>query len=197
MGYAWRMSDGEAASRNVFLVGPMGSGKSAVGKQLARLLRMPFVDSDTEIERRTGVDIPLIFDKEGEPGFRIRERETIADLVTRRGIVLSTGGGAILLPENRALLKAHGTTVYLETSVAQQAVRVRRGERRPLIAGVADPAARLAALMAHRAPLYAEVAAVTVQTDGNQLKDVLRRVVEGLRAVGHPVPASADRILSP
>ena len=94
---------------NIFLVGPMGSGKTAVGKQLARALGLPFVDSDAEIEQRTGVDIPLIFDKEGEVGFRAREREVIADLVTRRGIVLSTGGGAVLLPENREALRSHGT----------------------------------------------------------------------------------------
>ena len=191
------MSDGKSAARNVFLVGPMGSGKSAVGKQLARLLRLPFVDSDVEIEQRTGVDIPLIFDKEGEAGFRVRERGVIADLTAREGIVLSTGGGAVLAPENRALLRERGTTVYLETSVAQQASRVRRSDKRPLIAGAADPAARLAELMAHRAPLYAEVAAVTVQTDGSQVKEVVRRIVAGLRACGHPVPASADRILPP
>lgn len=191
------MSDGKGASRNVFLVGPMGSGKTAVGKQLARLLGMPFVDSDAEIERRTGVDIPHIFDKEGEPGFRVREGEVIADLTARAGIVLSTGGGAVLLSANRALLRERGTTVYLETSVAQQAQRVRRGDKRPLIAGAADPAARLAELMAHRAPLYAEVAAVSVRTDGSQLKDVVRRVLQGLRDGGYDLPASADRILKP
>jgi shikimate kinase len=191
------MSDGAGASRNVFLVGPMGSGKTAVGKQLARLFGLPFVDSDAEVERRTGVDIPLIFDKEGEAGFRVRERDAIADLAAREGIVLSTGGGAVLLAENRALLRGCGTTVYLETSVAQQAARVRRGDKRPLIAGAADPAARLADLMAHRAPLYAEVAAVTVRTDGSPLKDVVRRVVEGLRTCGYPLPPAADRILAP
>ena len=191
------MSDGNGASRNVFLVGPMGSGKTAVGKQLARLLGLRFVDSDAEIERRTGVDIPHIFDKEGEPGFRIRERDVIAELTAGADIVLSTGGGAVLLAENRALLRERGTTVYLETSVAQQAARVRRGDKRPLIAGAADPAARLAGLMAHRAPLYAEVAALSVRTDGSQLKDVVRRIVEGLEARGYALPASAARILKP
>lgn len=191
------MDEGEAKARNIFLVGPMGSGKSSVGKQLARLLGLPFVDSDAEIERRTGVDIPLIFDKEGEAGFRVRERDVIAELTAREGVVLSTGGGAVLLPENRALLRGRGTTVHLETSVAQQAQRVQRSDQRPLIAGAADPAARLAELMAHRAPLYAEVAVVTVRTDGRQVKEVVRRIVDGLRACGHPVPGSADRILPP
>ena len=190
------MGGGTGGSRNIFLVGPMGSGKTAVGKRLARLLGMPFVDSDAEIERRTGVDIPLIFDKEGEAGFRARERDAIAELTAREGIVLSTGGGAVLLPENRGALRERGTTVYLETSVAQQAARVRRDAHRPLIAGAADPAARLAELMAHRAPLYAEVAAVTVRTDRSQVAEVVRRVVEGLRAQGYDVPRSADRILA-
>ncbi|NBU25071.1 MAG: shikimate kinase AroK [Gammaproteobacteria bacterium] len=190
------MGGGTGGSRNIFLVGPMGSGKTAVGKRLARLLGMPFVDSDAEIERRTGVDIPLIFDKEGEAGFRARERDAIAELTAREGIVLSTGGGAVLLPENRGVLRERGTAVYLETSVAQQAARVRRDAHRPLVAGVADPAARLAELMAHRAPLYAEVAAVTVRTDRSQVAEVVRRVVEGLRAQGYDVPRSADRILA-
>src|ERR1700755_1536315 len=96
------------AKPNLFLVGPMGSGKSAVGKQLARMLGVPFYDSDTELERRTGVDIPFIFEKEGEAGFRQRERETIEALTAREPIVLATGGGAVLLPENRRVLAERG-----------------------------------------------------------------------------------------
>src|SRR5215813_5455857 len=102
---------------SIFLVGPMGSGKSAVGKFLGRVLGLAFYDSDTEIERRTGVDIPYIFDKEGESGFRQRERETIEVLTGLRNIVLATGGGASLLPENRVRLAERGCVVYLETSV--------------------------------------------------------------------------------
>ena len=163
--------------RNIILVGPMGSGKSAVGKQLARALRMPFVDSDLEIERRTGVDIPLIFEKEGEEGFRAREHEIITDLLQRDGIVLSTGGGAILREANRKALREGGTVVYLETSVAQQAVRVRRGENRPLLTGAVDMAAKLGELMKQRTPLYAEVAMITVQTDGKRVRQVVDSIL--------------------
>lgn len=166
-----------SGSRNVILVGPMGSGKSAVGKQLARALRLPFVDSDIELERRTGADIPLIFEKEGESGFRIRERDLLAELAARSGVVLSTGGGAVLLEANRRVLRESGTVVYLETSVAQQLARVKRGENRPLLTGAADMASRLADLMAHRAPLYAEVASLTVKTDGRRVRDVVSEIV--------------------
>src|SRR5215470_4646953 len=124
------------AKANLFLVGPMGSGKSAVGRQLARLLRLPFYDSDAEIERRTGVDIPFIFEKEGEAGFRQRERETIEMLTARDHIVLATGGGAVLLPENRRVLAERGRVVYLQASIAQQAERVRQGRDRPLLTNV-------------------------------------------------------------
>jgi shikimate kinase len=158
----------------------MGSGKTAVGKRLARRLRLPFVDSDLEIERRTGADITLIFDKEGEAGFRVRESAVILDLVSLPGLVISTGGGAILLPENRAALQSNGTVVYLETSVARQAERVRRSAHRPLLAGAADLTARLAELMAQRAPLYAEVAHLTVRTDGSRVQDIVERIVAAL-----------------
>jgi shikimate kinase len=169
-------------STNIFLVGPMGSGKTAVGKSLARRLRLPFVDSDLEIERRTGVDIPLIFDKEGEPGFRSRERDVLAELVLQQGIVLSTGGGAILLPENRQRLQSAGTVVYLDTSIEQQLTRVRRGENRPLLTGAEDIGARLASLMDHRAPLYREVADIVVSTDGQRVAAVVEQILLQLPA---------------
>jgi shikimate kinase len=160
------------AKPNLFLIGPMGSGKSAVGKQLARLLRLPFYDSDAEIERRTGVDIPFIFEKEGEAGFRQRERETIEILTAMAHIVLATGGGAVLLPENRRMLAERGRVVYLQTSVAQQADRVRQGRARPLLTNV-DPADKLAELMRLREPLYAEIADVTVRSVA---EDILREL---------------------
>jgi len=176
------MSVRDGSVRNVILVGPMGSGKSAVGKQLARALKLPFVDADIELEQRTGVDIPLIFEKEGEAGFRIRECELIAELVGRDGIVLSTGGGAILLEENRQALRAGGVVIYLETSVAQQLARVRRGENRPLLAHAPDIGARLTELLAYRAPLYAEVATFTVRTDARRVRDVVQEILRHLRS---------------
>jgi shikimate kinase len=165
---------------NIILIGPMGSGKTAVGRALARYLRAPFYDSDTEIVRRTGVDIPYIFEKEGEPGFREREREAIEALVALKGIVLATGGGAILLPENRRLLAERGRVVYLETSVEQQAERVQHGRNRPLLANV-DPASRLQELMAVRDPLYRSIADVTVRTDGRRVKAVAEDIVRMIR----------------
>ena len=163
---------------SVFLIGPMGSGKTAVGRHLARALGLPFHDSDAEIERRTGVDIPFIFEKEGEAGFRQREREALDALTALEGIVLATGGGAVLLPENRRHLAARGCVVYLETSVGQQAERVRQGRNRPLIAQQGDIAGRLGALMEVRSALYAEIADLRVSTDGRRVQvvaeDILR-----------------------
>ncbi|HEX8755142.1 MAG TPA: shikimate kinase AroK [Steroidobacteraceae bacterium] len=167
---------------NIFLIGPMGSGKTAVGRSLARHLGKTFYDSDSEIVRRTGVDIPYIFEKEGEPGFREREREAIEALVALRGIVLATGGGAIILAENRRLLAERGCVVYLETSVAQQAERVQQGRNRPLLANVDDPATRLGELMAIRDPLYRSIADVTVSTDGRRVKAVSEDIVRLLRS---------------
>ncbi len=170
---------------SIFLIGPMGSGKSAVGKMLARLRGLRFIDSDAEIERRTGVDIPFIFEKEGEAGFRVREREVIDDLTRLPGIVLATGGGAVLLPENRANLAARGIVVYLEASVGQQVERTRHGRHRPLLNN-ADPAARLGELMRARAPLYQSIAQVTVSTDRRKVQTVAERILAGIDALAPP-----------
>jgi shikimate kinase len=159
----------------------MGSGKTAVGKQLAKLLQAPFYDSDAEIERRTGVDIPYIFEKEGEAGFRQREREAIEALTRLEPIVLATGGGAVLLAENRRALAERGFVVYLETSVAQQVERVRYGRNRPLLHDE-EPAEKLAALLVRRAPLYAETADLVVQTDGRKVQSVAAQIVREAQA---------------
>jgi shikimate kinase len=167
--------------RNVFLVGPMGSGKTAVGKYIARLTSAPFYDSDAEIERRTGVDIPFIFEKEGEAGFRQREREAIDALTQLEPVVLATGGGAVLLEDNRRCLAARGCVVYLETSIAQQTNRVRRGRNRPLLSN-ADPTLKLTELMRHRGPLYTEIADIVVTTDGRKVAAVAEDIMRGLEA---------------
>jgi shikimate kinase len=179
------------ASTSVFLVGPMGSGKSAVGRALARLLGYGFVDSDAEIENRTGVDIPFIFEKEGEAGFRLREREILDELTRARRTVVSTGGGAVLLEENRRNLTERGVVVYLHASVDQQADRTRHGRHRPLLNAAEDPRRRLAELMAFREPLYRGVAHLTVPTDGRRVQSVADDVLAGLRRIGLPASAPA------
>ena len=165
--------------RSVFLVGPMGSGKSAVGRQLARRLGLPFADSDSEIESRTGVDIAYIFEREGEEGFRIRERDVIDALTRIAGIVLATGGGAILLPVNRERLAARGTVVFLDTTIDQQLQRTRRSKHRPLLAA-ADRRAKLEELARTRDPLYRSVAAITIRTDGRAPGAVAGDIVKAL-----------------
>ncbi len=157
----------------------MGAGKSAVGRQLARLLHLDFVDSDEEVERRTGVDIPFIFEKEGETGFRKRESQAIDELSKRDGIVLATGGGAVVDPQNRNHLGARGFVVYLHTSVDQQLSRTRKGRERPLLAND-DPRSVLESLMAERDPLYREIADLTVETDGRKVNAVANEILDKL-----------------
>ena len=166
--------------QNIFLIGPMGSGKSAVGKYLSRLVRAPFIDSDNEIERRTGVDIPYIFEKEGEAGFRQRERETLEVLTAEGPMVLATGGGAVLLPENREALSQRGCVIYLKTSVAQQVYRVKHARNRPLLNNV-DPGEKLEQLMRVRAPIYEALADVTVSTDGRRVRSVAEDIMRALK----------------
>jgi shikimate kinase len=167
--------------RNVYLVGPMGSGKTAVGRQLAGRLGLSFADSDAEIEARAGVDIAYIFEREGEAGFRARERDVIDALTQRAGIVLATGGGAIMLPENRERLAARGTVVFLDASVDQQVQRTRYGRHRPLLS-TPDPRTRLEELASVRDPLYRSIASLTVRTDGRRLSSVVSEIVTALSA---------------
>ncbi len=161
---------------SVFLIGPMGSGKSAVGRQLARRLGLPFADSDAEIELRTGVDIAYIFEREGEEGFRSRERDVIDALTATAGIVLATGGGAILLQVNRERLAARGTVVFLDTTIDQQLARTRRSQHRPLLA-TDDRRARLEELAGVRDPLYRSIAKITIRTDSRG-PDVIAAEIE-------------------
>jgi shikimate kinase len=166
--------------RNIFLVGPMGSGKTAVGKHLARLFRFTFHDSDADIEAKTGVDIPFIFEKEGEAGFRIREKESIDRLTRLDSIVLATGGGAVIDEANRRALAERGVVVYLATSVNQQIERTRHARNRPLLHS-ADPEQKLRELMVRRAMLYAEIADLTVSTDGRKVQLVAEEIQQELR----------------
>ena len=168
---------------NVFLIGPMGSGKTAVGRYLSRLLDLTFHDSDSEIERCTGVDIPFIFEKEGEAGFRQREREAIEVLTAMDRIILATGGGAVLLPENRRNLADRGCVIYLETSVAQQVERVKQGRTRPLLNNV-DTTSKLEQLVKERAPLYEEIADVVVSTNGRRVRGVAEDILRELDVRG-------------
>lgn len=155
----------------------MGAGKSAVGRHLAKALHMSFFDSDDEIESRTGVDIPFIFDKEGEAGFRKREVKVIDDLSGKEGIVLATGGGAIMDAQNRNHLGARGFVVYLHTSVEQQVRRTLKGRERPMLAN-GDRREILERLMNVRDPLYREIADLIVETDGRRVKAVADEILE-------------------
>ena len=170
--------------RNIYLIGPMGSGKTAVGRRLAALLGLEFFDSDAEIEKRTGVDIRYIFEKEGEARFRERERDVIADLTARRGVVVATGGGAVLDPTTRGRLAATGTVIYLQANVEAQLKRTQATRNRPLLLDE-DPKSVLERLMAIRRPLYEEIADLTVDTSGRQVRSVATNVAELLAARGN------------
>ncbi|MEE4185978.1 MAG: shikimate kinase AroK [Gammaproteobacteria bacterium] len=171
------------STANIYLVGPMGSGKSAVGRRVAKLMGMAFRDNDEEIEQRTGVDIPLIFEKEGEAGFRRREAAVLADMVRESGIVLATGGGTPMNPDSRSLLAAGGRVVYLYTSVAEQVRRTSRTRHRPLL-DVDDPEEVLTRLFAERDPVYRQLADVVVATDGRHVNTVARDIVAQLKQLG-------------
>jgi shikimate kinase len=168
-------------AENIVLVGPMGSGKSAVGRQLAARLGLRFVDSDAEVQARTGVDIPYIFEREGEAGFRVREAEILDELTLWERIVLATGGGSVLDPGTRSRLQDRGCVVYLRTSVDQQLARTRRSAQRPLLLNP-DPRGTLERLAVLRSPLYEEVADLTVDTDGRKVKTVVEEVLRRIDA---------------
>ena len=160
----------------------MGAGKSTIGRLLAKELRLPFKDSDKEIEQRTGADIPWIFDVEGEQGFREREQAVIIDLCAQDGVVLATGGGAVLRSENRQALRGGGRVIYLHATVEQQIERTSRDRNRPLLRA-ADPARVLADLMAVRDPLYREIADVVIETDERPPRMVVLEIIERLEAL--------------
>jgi shikimate kinase len=172
------------ANPNIYLIGPMGAGKTTIGKRIAEIKGMNFVDSDTEIEKRTGVDISFIFDMEGEAGFRRREREMLAELTRLSNTVLATGGGAVLDSENRDLLSARGVVVYLETSLEQQLARTRNNRDRPLLEGSDDIEATLKELMQERDPFYRKIADLVVTTGDQPARKLAREIVESLESIG-------------
>jgi len=165
----------------LFLIGPMGAGKTAIGKELARQLGLDFLDADQEIERRTGADIPLIFEKEGEAGFRRREREVIAELTRQERLVLATGGGAVLDPANREALQSRGFIIYLKASLGAQAARTAQNKNRPLL-HTEEREVRLKELFELRAPLYEGLAQLTVDTDSGQVKQISQRIITELES---------------
>ena len=165
-----------AEKRNIFLVGPMGAGKSTIGRHLADELHLEFFDSDQEIERRSGADITWIFDLEGEDGFRKREESVINDLTDKQGIVLATGGGSIMTKAVRNRLSARGIVVYLQTTIDKQVARTQRDKRRPLLQKD-DPEKVLRELAELRNPLYEEVADYVVETDDQSARAVANQII--------------------
>ncbi|MDB2448731.1 shikimate kinase AroK [bacterium] len=164
---------------SIILIGPMGSGKSTIGRLLSSRLGLTFIDSDREIEARSGANIPWIFDLEGEAGFRDRETAVLAELVEEGQQVIATGGGAIIRPENRELLKSKGQVVYLQTSVEQQLVRTAKDKNRPLLRGP-DPEGTLRRLAAERRPYYEATAHLTINTNGLSPRTVVREIIKQL-----------------
>ena len=180
------------ATGNIFLVGPMGAGKSTIGRKLAQTLGMDFHDSDREIEQRTGASIPLIFELEGEAGFRTREKAMIDQLTAQENVVVATGGGAALDPDNRAHLKERGRVIYLFASVEQQLRRTARDQNRPLLR-TENPRQRLQELMDQRDPLYREIASTVVNTNGRSVNTVVQEILTSLGIAASPKRSKSRR----
>jgi shikimate kinase len=170
---------GAPAPDNIFLVGMMGAGKTSVGKALARDLHKTFFDSDHVIEARTGVRIPVIFELEGEAGFRAREAAVIDELTAQHNVVLATGGGAVLSEANRQVLRSRGMVIYLRASVQDLWHRTKHDRNRPLLQ-TADPLARLTELHAQRDPLYRAVAHLVVDTGSQSLRSLVLKLRQKL-----------------
>lgn len=168
------------ASNNIFLIGPMGAGKTTIGRHLARELKKPFYDSDRFIEEHTGANISLIFDLEGEEGFRKREQAAIDQLTSMHNIVLATGGGAVLREVNRKHLSERGTAFYLYTDLRFLLERTRKDKNRPLLHGDEDPEVVLQRLMEQRDPLYRQTADYIIDTGKNSIRGVIKAIINCL-----------------
>ena len=169
---------------NIFLIGPMGSGKTTIGQRLAKLLDLEFLDCDHELEAVTGASVSLIFDVEGEEGFRTRETRMLEELSARSGVLIATGGGVILREENRKILRERGTVVYLRTSVSQQLRRLSRDKSRPLLQ-TADRRAKLTRLAEERNPFYLEIADIEFPARNRRLDTVASELERSIRAYGN------------
>jgi shikimate kinase len=174
-----------AGNGNIFLVGLMGAGKTSVGRMLARRMNKDFLDADSEVEKITGVKIPVIFEIEGESGFRAREEKMIEQLTAMNGIVLATGGGAVISPANRALLKSRGRVIYLRAAPEDLWKRTRRDRNRPLLQ-TADPLGKLRGLHEQRDPLYREVADLIVDTGSQSVAHLTSRIQQMLAELDPP-----------
>ena len=170
-----------ANNQNIFLIGLMGAGKTTIGRQLASELSLEFFDSDHEIEKRTGVTITHIFDIEGEAGFRKRETAMLDELTEQKGIVLATGGGAILKAENRQFLMSRGTTIYLYANIDTLLERTSKDRNRPLLQ-TENPQAKLEELLEIRDPLYRETADIIIDTGKDSVRLALKEILEKLQA---------------
>lgn len=168
------------ASGNIILIGPMGSGKTTIGQRLARLLGLEFLDCDHELEAHTGASVSLIFEIEGEEGFRERESRMLDELSARNGVLVATGGGAVIRENNRRLLKKRGLVVYLKTPVAQQLKRLRRDKSRPLLQ-TSDRKEKLLRLAAERDPLYEEVADIEFPAKNRSLETAAEELAKAIR----------------
>ena len=168
-------------NNNIFIIGPMGAGKTTIGRQLARELRMSFYDSDRVIEEHTGANIPLIFDLEGEEGFRKREQAAIDELTRMQDIVLATGGGAVLREENRRHLAERGTVFYLYSNLNSLLERTRKDKNRPLLHGDESPEIILKRLMDERDPLYRQTADHIIDTGKSSIRGVIKAIMDCLK----------------
>jgi len=166
---------------NVYLIGPMGSGKTSIGQRLAKKLKLEFLDCDHELEAQTGASVNLIFDVEGEQGFRERETSMLKNLVCRQGVLVATGGGAVLREENRSLMSESGLVVYLQTSVSQQLRRLRRDKSRPLLQ-TEDRKEKLIRLAEERNPLYEELAEIVFPAQNRALDTVASDLAKLIRS---------------
>jgi len=166
-------------NQNIILVGPMGSGKTTIGRQLAKQLNLDFFDSDHEIEKKTGANIPLIFELEGEKGFRKRETAMLDELTQKNGLVLATGGGAILAIENQRMLRQRGMIIYLSASIEQLWQRTRLDKNRPLLQ-TENPREKIESLLNERASTYREIADIIIETDNGSVKSTVKQIITQL-----------------